>query len=274
VSEPLQPSPPADSHSEDPAVRSILPPSLGEAEAEMSIIDHLEELRWRIFKSVGAVAVTSSVVFCVNGQVIHILERPLDASKNLLHVATVAPVQLIFTSPAEYFIAVVKVALMGGLYLALPVLLYQVLAFVAPGLTPGERRWAIPTVIGSFLFFTLGGVFSYYLLLPTGLQFLVGFAPPDVKPLLSIGKYLGFAAGLLFGTGLAFELPLMMLGLAAIGVVTSYKLAEYRRQAIFAAFVISAIITPSIDPFTQGLMAGALYLLYELSIFLIRLSGR
>jgi sec-independent protein translocase protein TatC len=240
----------------------------------MSVIEHLEELRWRIIKSLGALTLGTVGVFAVNNPIIHILERPLDASKNLFQAGTAAPVQLIFTSPAEYFVAVCKVSILGGLYLALPVILYQALAFVTPGLTPKERRWAVPTVVGSFLFFTIGAVFSYFLLLPTGLQFLVGFAPPDVKPLLSIGKYLGFAAGLVFATGLAFELPLVMLGAAAIGVTTSYQLAKFRRQAFFAAFVLAAVITPSIDMFTQGLMAVALYGLFEFSIMLIRLIGR
>jgi sec-independent protein translocase protein TatC len=117
-------------------------------------------------------------------------------------------------------------------------------------------------------------VFSYFLLLPAGLQFLVGFAPPEVKALLSVGKYLSFAAGLMFATGLAFQLPLFLLGASAAGVVTSYFLARYRRQAFFAAFVAAAIITPSIDIFTQVVLAGALYLLFELSIVFIRLTGK
>ncbi|MDB5096364.1 MAG: preprotein translocase subunit TatC [Cyanobacteria bacterium RYN_339] len=240
----------------------------------MSVIEHLEELRWRIIKSLSALTVGTIGVFAVNQPIIHILERPLDATKNLFQAGTAAPVQLIFTSPAEYFVAVCKVAILGGLYLSLPVILYQALAFVTPGLNAKERRWAVPTVIGSFVFFTVGATFAYFLLLPTGLQFLVGFAPPDIKALLSIGKYLGFAAGLVFATGLAFELPLVMLGAAAIGVVTSYQLGKFRRQAFFAAFVLAAVITPSIDMFTQGLMAAALYGLFEFSILLIRLIGR
>lgn len=256
------------------ALDSAAPHSDPFAGPEMTVIEHLEELRWRIIKSVGSVAGGTVLAFFISGQIVHVLERPLDPTQNLLHTTSTQQVQLIFTSPAEYFLAVCKIALLGGLYLALPVILYQALAFVAPGLTPKERRWAIPTVMGAFCFFTLGGVFSYFLMLPTGLQFLVGFAPADVKPMLSIGKYLGFAAGLLFGTGLAFELPLVLLGAAAIGVVTSYSLAKYRRHAIFIAFAVAAVITPSIDMFTQGLMAGALYLLFELSIIFIRMAGR
>ncbi|MFN3431530.1 MAG: twin-arginine translocase subunit TatC [Candidatus Sericytochromatia bacterium] len=241
---------------------------------EMSVLEHLEELRWRIVKAVAAVFVAGLVVFAFNNPIILMLERPLNPAFNVFGPGTTQTIELIFTAPGEYFFAVIKVALLGGLYLALPVILFQLLAFISPGLLPNERKWALPIVIGSFLFFTVGAVFAYFLLLPAGLQFLVGFAPPEVKALLSVGKYLSFAAGLMFATGLAFQLPLFLLGASAAGVVTSYYLKRFRRQAFFAAFVLAALITPSIDIFTQVMLAGALYLLFELSIFLIRLTGK
>lgn len=240
---------------------------------DMSVIEHLEELRWRIIKSGGAVVAAAIAVFAFHEPIIRVLERPLQPGTSFFGGMT-APIQLIFTSPGEYFVAVVKVALLGGLYLALPVILFQLMAFVAPGLTKAERRWVLPVVAGAFVFFTIGMVFSYFLLLPAGLQFLVGFAPSDVTPMLSIGKYLGFAAGLVFAAGLAFQLPLFLLGASAAGIVTSYLLARYRRYALFVAFVLAAILTPSIDIFTQVMLAGALYLLFELSIYLIRLTGK
>jgi sec-independent protein translocase protein TatC len=239
----------------------------------MSVFEHLEELRWRLIKCFAAVIAAAIVVFAFNNPIIQFLEGPLKPGSTPFTPANATQVVLIFTSPGEYFMAVVKVALLGGLYLALPILLYQILAFVGPGLHPHERRWAMPTIFGAFVFFTIGLVFSYYLLLPAGLQFLVGFAPADVKPMLSIGKYLGFAAGLMFATGLAFQLPLFLLGASVVGVVTSYFLAKYRRQAFLASFVLAAVLTPSIDIFSQVMMASALYLLFELSIFLIRLTG-
>lgn len=241
---------------------------------EMSVLEHLEELRWRIIKSLGALTVTSTGVFIYNRQVIHLLERPLHPELNVLGGGTGSAVKLIFTTPGEYFMAVIKISLLGGLYLALPVILYQLLAFISPGLLPSEKRWALPIVVGAFVFFTIGIVFSYFFLLPAGLQFLVGFAPSDVEALLSVGKYLGFAAGLLFATGLAFQLPLFLLGISVAGLVTSYFLARYRRQAFLMAFVIAAIITPSIDIFTQVILAAALYALFELSILLIRMTGK
>lgn len=261
----------SDSPETTPNAVEPAPETLG---PEMSVFEHLEELRWRIVKSFSAVLVAAIGVFAFNNPIIQFLERPLKPGATPFSSPNSPEVVLIFTSPGEYFMAVVKVALLGGLYLALPVLLYQILAFVGPGLHPHERRWAIPTIVGAFIFFTIGMIFSYHLLLPAGLQFLVGFAPSEVKPMLSIGKYLGFAAGLLFATGLAFQLPLFLLGASVVGVVTSYSLAKYRRQAFFAAFVLAAVLTPSIDIFSQVMMAGALYLLFELSIVLIRLTGK
>lgn len=239
----------------------------------MTVIEHLEELRWRIIKSAAAVLLAAIAVFVFNGPVIRVLERPLSGHP-LFGLGGGREVQLIFTSPAEYFVAAFKIALLGGLYFALPVVVYQVLAFVSPGLTAQERRWAIPITVGGFVLFTLGMALGYAFLLPTGLQFLVGFAPDEVKPLLSVGKYLGFAGGLCFATGLAFQLPLALLGASAMGVVTSYFLARYRRQAFLLAFVLAAILTPSIDLVTQCILGGALYLLFEMSIVLIRLTGK
>lgn len=254
----------------EPATEPSRPP-LG---PEMTVFEHLEELRWRLIKAFAAILVASIAVFAFNNPIIQLLERPLKPGVMPFSPATGPEVALIFTSPGEYFMAVVKVALLGGVYLALPVILYQILAFVGPGLHPHERKWAIPTIVGAFIFFTIGLVFSYNLLLPAGLQFLVGFAPADVKPMLTIGKYLGFAAGLMFATGLAFQLPLFLLGASVVGVVTSYSLAKYRRQAFLGAFVLAAILTPSIDIFSQVMMACALYMLFELSIVLIRMTGK
>ena len=263
------------SESQEPVEAPPLPEATptAPAEREMSVAEHLEELRWRIIKAAAAVLVAAIAVFAFNGPIIEFLQRPLHPETNLFGAGP-RGVQLIFTSPTEYLMAVIKVALMGGLYLALPVILYHVMAFISPGLLPQERKWALPIVVGGFLFFTLGMVFSYYLLLPAGLQFLGGFAPSEVRPMLSVGKYLGFAAGLVFATGIAFLLPLFLLGASVAGVVTSYVLVRYRRHAFLAAFALAALITPSIDIFTQVMLAGALYLLFELSIFMIRLTGK
>lgn len=239
----------------------------------MTVLEHMEELRWRLFKSIAAVLVAAIAVFAYHAPIIRFLEGPLHRSTGPLGLPPLEVV-LIFTGPGEYFMAVVKLALLGGLYLALPVLLYQLLAFVGPGLLPHERRLAIPTVLGAFVLFTAGMAFAYAFMLPAGLQFLVGFAPPEVKPMLSVGKYLGFSGGLLFATGLAFELPLFLLAASALGLVTSYSLAAHRRSALVLALVLAALLTPSVDIFSQVILGAALYGLFEFSVLMIRLTGK
>jgi sec-independent protein translocase protein TatC len=239
----------------------------------MSVVEHFEELRWRLFKAIGAVFVAAIAVFVYHAPIVRFLEGPLPHPTGPLGLPPL-DVVLIFTGPGEYFMAVVKLALLGGVYLALPVLLYQLLAFVGPGLLPHERRLAFPTVVGAFVLFTGGMAFAYAFMLPTGLQFLVGFAPPEVKPMLSIGKYLGFSGGLMFATGLAFELPLFLLAASALGLVTSYSLATHRRSAIVLALILAALLTPSVDVFSQVILGAALYGLFEFSLLLIRLTGK
>lgn len=229
---------------------------------EMTFVEHLEELRWRIVKSLVALLVGFVACFAFHRELMTWLSRPAGG------------VEFIFTAPGEYFMAALKVAFYGGLYLALPVILYQSLAFLAPGLTPHERRWVIPITLGSFLLFTAGAAFSYVLLLPAGLHFLLGFSPASIAPMLSIGTYLGFAAALVFAAGLVFELPLVLLALALVGILSSRMLAGFRRVAFVAALAVAALISPSGDIFSQVMLALALILLYELSVWLIRLTGR
>lgn len=229
---------------------------------EMTFVEHLEELRWRIVKSLVALVVGFITCFAVHRHLMTWLSMPAG------------DVNFIFTAPGEYFMASLKVAFYGGLYLALPVILYQTLAFLAPGLTPNERHWVIPIAVGSFVLFSLGAAFAYVLLLPAGLHFLLSFGPSSIAPMLSIGTYLGFAAALVFAAGLIFELPLVLLAMALVGIVSSTMLARFRRVAFVAALAVAALISPSGDIFSQLMLAGALVLLYELSVWLIRLTGR
>ncbi|MBU6428388.1 MAG: twin-arginine translocase subunit TatC, partial [Cyanobacteria bacterium REEB65] len=148
---------------------------------EMTLVEHLDELRWRILKSAAAVAIGFTLCFTFNQVILGWLLQPA------LHSAGLSSGQLVFTSPAEYFVAALKVSVFGGIYLALPVLLYQLVAFVSPGLTETERRLAVPMTAAAALLFTLGGAFSYWGLLPICLRFLVGFAPTTiVHPMLTV----------------------------------------------------------------------------------------
>jgi sec-independent protein translocase protein TatC len=225
---------------------------------QMTFLEHLEELRWRLLKTVSAIAVGTLLAFIFHQQLVSWLLKPA------------AGIELIFTAPAEYFMVTLRVAFFTGLYLSLPVLLYQVIAFVAPGLTASERRWTFPMLVSAFLLFTAGALFSYLFLLPVGLKFLVGFAPEGIEALLSIGHYLSFAASLVFACGLSFELPLVLFFMSLMGLVTSTKLVAFRRYFLIVALAVAAVVTPSPDIFTQGILAIALMGLYELSIILVK----
>lgn len=228
----------------------------------MSVVEHLEELRVRIVKALAVVATGTGICFWFRTPLLTLILAP------------VAGAHLIFTAPAEYFMTVLKMSVGGGLVLALPVILYQLAAFAAPGLTREERRWIFPLATAALLLFVAGVAFSYLTILPVGLRFLLGFAPSSVRPMITIGNYLGFALGVMGVTGLAFELPLILLFLAMLRLVTSRQLASLRKYFVVVAFAFSAVFTPTPDLFTQSLLAGALVVLYELSIWLIRLTGR
>lgn len=235
---------------------------------EMPLTDHLDELRWRIIKSLVAVAAAFGACFMFNREIIGIILEP--ARK-----AAIVHGNLVFTAPAEYFIAALKVSFFAGLFLSLPFLLYQVMAFVSPGLTAYERRWAGPMTVAAALLFGVGAAFSYFALLPLGFKFLIGFAPADiVSPMLSIGSVLSFSTLFLFATGGIFQLPLVLLGLSLMGVVSSAQLGKFRRVFIVVAFLTGALLSPSPDVFSQCLLAAALLLLYEFSIVLMRLARR
>lgn len=225
---------------------------------EMTFLEHLEELRWRLLKTVLAIGAGSVLAFIFHDPLVTWLLEPAEG------------IELIFTAPAEYFMVTLRVALYAGLYLSLPVALYQIIAFIAPGLTPAERRWTLPMLVAAFLLFTGGALFSYFFLLPVGLKFLVGFAPEGIEALLSIGSYLSFAATLVFAAGLCFELPLVLFFMSLMGIVTSAQLIQFRRYFLIVALAVAAVVTPSPDIFTQVMLAIALMGLYELSILLIK----
>ncbi len=251
--------------------RLIDPPAQSEPlrkAGEMPLTDHLDELRWRIIKCAGAVAAGFTLCFVFNKQLITLLLAPA-------YRAAIVHGNLVFTAPAEYFVAALKVSFFGGIFLTLPVLLYQIMAFVAPGLTAAERRWAVPMTAAAALLFACGAAFSYFALLPVGFKFLVGFAPQDVvQPMLSVGAVLSFSTLFLFATGGVFQLPLVLLGLSLMGIISSAQLSRFRRMAIVLAFLTGALLSPSPDVFSQGLLAGALLLLYEISIILMKLAKR
>jgi len=241
------------------------PPKPGSEEGKiLSILEHLQELRYRLMVCGGALVVALAASFYpLTGWFIEFLKQPAEDR--------VPNFKTVFFDPLEGWATYFRVSLLLGVAIAMPVFIYQILAFVSPGLTATERRWVIPIVIGASLSFLAGCAFAYYVELPPALGFLLK-PPNDIgEPLISVSKYFDFVTRLMLVTGLVFELPLVVMGFAKLGVVRSRQLLGWWRPAIVVAFVVAAVVTPSIDPVTQSLVAGPIIALYFAGILLAKL---
>ena len=238
------------------------PPPQRSGDREMPFVEHLAEMRFRIMWALAAWAVCSLAAWFAAPQMVGLLRRLIGNT------------ELVFLRPTEAFFVFFKVALVGGFFLALPVILYQVAAFVAPGLEPGEKKWL--RLIGpmAFLLFVAGAVFAYFVLLPVTLSFFLSFQTENLKAMISLSEFIGFVVFLMVVCGLVFETPIVMILLAMVGVVNSSLLRRGRRWAILIMFIIAAIITPTPDAFTQTMVALPMIVLYEVSIVIIRLMRR
>ena len=239
-------------------------PSLDEVpgDTEMSLFDHLEELRQRIFYALIAVIIAVIGCFIVVDRIVQLLEAPAQGAKFL---------QL---SPGEYFFVSLKVAGYSGLLLASPFILYQVIMFVLPGLTRRERRLLGPLILGSSALFFVGLGFAYLALIPAALNFFINYGADVVEQLWSIDRYFEFVLLLLFSTGLAFQVPVVQFLLALLGITNSATMLQAWRYVLLGAAILGAVLTPSTDPITQSLLGGAVLSLYFGGIGLVRLSGR
>ncbi len=226
----------------------------------MTIVEHLSELRRRIFISLLAVTVGAIVGFIVTPQVIAILKAPI-------------PEPLYFTSPGGAFFLQIKLALMVGIVLASPIVLYQLWAFVSPGLTPSERRTIRPWVPLSLIFLVLG-VGVAYVTLPFAAGFLLGFAIPGlVEPLITADAYFGFVTTLFLAFGLIMQFPFVILLLSKVGIVTIDQLRKNRRYAILGIAIFAVVVTPGGDPFSPTIMTIVMVILYEVTIRLVSRSA-
>jgi sec-independent protein translocase protein TatC len=232
------------------------------AEMEMSFFDHLEELRQRIFYSIIAVAIGAMGCFVYAKQIVQVLEIPAKG------------IEFLQLAPGEYFFVSVKVAGYCGLLVASPVILYQVIQFVIPGLTRRERQLVLPVVVGSSLLFVVGIAFAYSLLIPAALNFLIGYGEDVVKQAWSIDRYFEFVLVLIFATGLLFELPVVQILLSLLGILSSQLMLSGWKSVVVGSMVVGAIVTPSTDPLTQSLLAGAVLALYFGGIGVVKLLGK
>ena len=231
-------------------------------EVEMSLFDHLEELRLRIFYALIAVAIAAIGCFILVKPLVRLLEVPAQGVKFL---------QL---APGEFFFVSIKVAGYSGMVLASPFILYQIVQFVLPGLTRRERRLLAPVVFGSSILFFVGLVFAYIALIPAALNFFINYGSDVVEQSWSIDKYFEFVLLLLFSTGLAFQIPIIQIILGFLGIVSSAQMFAGWRYVILGSVVMGAILTPSTDPLTQSLLAGAVLGLYFGGIGAVKLLGK
>lgn len=231
-------------------------------ERRLTILGHLEELRRRLIISVVALAVTTFVSFFFANHVFQILLRPAGG------------LEPIFIEVTEMLGAYIRVSLTAGLVLASPVMLYEVVMFIAPGLTARERRYLYVLLPGMLVAFAAGAIFCYFVLLPPALNFLLTVGSGIATPQIRIGNYISVTTNLLLWVGLTFETPLVIWFLARLGIVSPALLRRYRRHAFVGAFVLGAIITPTFDPINQAMVAVPIIVLYEVGILLARTAYR
>jgi sec-independent protein translocase protein TatC len=239
--------------------------------AGMSLMEHLEELRSRLIKMALAFVVGAVVSWFLYNQILAVLIAPL--ARLPVAEAIIENGKLIFTAPTEAFFVRLKVVSFAGLALALPVILWQLWRFVAPGLHAHEKKYSFPFVLISLALFAGGAAFAFWTL-PRALEILTQFAGDDLVLLPRASEYLSFVMLLVAAFGLAFEFPLVLIALSVVGVVSADTLRRGRRIAWIVILVVAAIITPTQDPVTLMLMAGPLALLYEATILVVRLIRR
>ena len=223
--------------------------------SDMAFIDHLEELRWRILKSLGSILVMAILTFNFADYLVYILTAPADNRGIGLQTLT----------PQGMFILKWNLAIIGGFILSIPVITIQIWKFVSPGLYNRERKILLPLIITVFLCFILGAIFAYMVILPFSLNFFASMVTENVQNNFSINYYFSFVLALIIGSGIIFEMPVASFLFSSIGIITPSFLRKFRREAIMITVILSAIITPP-DITSQILVAVPIIVLYEISI--------
>lgn len=225
-------------------------------------MQHLTELRDRLIVAAIAVGITTTIAFFFTTDIIRLLILPVGPTYKLTSL-----------SPTENFTTYMRVALFSGVALAMPVILYEIYAYIDPALLPSERRLALRMGPFILLLFVAGMLFCYFLLLPNAIGFLVNFASDVFQNQLRASDYLSFVTTFILGMGVVFEMPVIIYVLVRLGVVKRPWLAKQRRYVFLLVFIVGAIITPTPDPFNQTLVAIPMYLLFEIGLFLSRFAG-
>ncbi len=234
------------------------------APEKISILEHLRELRSRFIKSLLALLIGTGVVAAppVTRTIMDFLAQPAG------------DVVLVQIDPTEYITTYFKVAIIGGFILAMPIIIYQMAMFAAPGLTRKEKRYMIVSLPGIVLSFAAGAVFTWFILLPPAFHFLLSFGEGIVEPQIRISRYINLILVLTTWVGLSFQTPLVMTLLARLGIVKPASFAKRRKVAILGAFIAAAVFTPTFDPVNQTLLASPIIVLYEIGIWLSKIANR
>ena len=232
---------------------------MSKAPKEMGFLDHLEELRSRIIKILLTVLIFSIVTYFFSERVIDFLARPVA--------------KVYFFSPTEAFSMRIKISIILGIILSVPVIFYHVWQFVIPGLFEREVKAVVPAVIFSTIFFIMGGTFCFFLVLPTAIKFLMGFGTEKLEPMIKIGSYISFVSYTTLAFGAVFELPVVSYFLGKLGIIRDKTFRKGRRYAVLGILILAATITPP-DLFSQIMLAIPLYILYEISIVVLKITQR
>jgi sec-independent protein translocase protein TatC len=233
--------------------------------ASMTVVQHLTELRDRLFFSLMAVAVGAVICFLLFNRILEFMVEP--------YTEITGKKALIFTHPLEGFLTKIKVSAYGGLVVAAPVVFWHLWRFITPGLHPKEKRYAIPFVASSVVLFSGGAILSL-LTFPKALDFLLGVGGDNLEPFLTAGNYLSLVFLMAISFGLAFEFPIVVVFLLLARILTTAQLRSWRRYAFLAIVIIAAVVTPSQDPITLFALALPMYLLYEGALLVGRFLKR
>ncbi len=230
----------------------------------LTLVEHLNELRKRIILSLVCVGISSALSFPLTSQLLKILKRPAFGIIE----------NLVFFSPQEAFLIYMRIAVICGLTISMPVILYQIWAFISPAVEEKFRRHVGSFVVFCSLSFATGCLFAYFILIPPALKFLLSFAGEDLEPVISATKYISFVTSLVLGCGLVFQMPMLSFFLTKLGVISSRLLRKKYKYAVIIIFIVAAIITPTPDAFNMFMLAGPMIFLYEMSIWVSFVAGR
>ncbi|MFP3895423.1 MAG: twin-arginine translocase subunit TatC [Anaerolineales bacterium] len=231
------------------------------ADVEMTIWEHLDELRSRMIKVAIAFVVATLISALFAGKALEILLLPMGGT---------IP-QTIY--PTESLVVYFRIALLGGATLSMPVILYQIIRFILPGLMPHERRYLFLLLPGVALCFAIGVTFTALVMLPVAIDFMQGWLGMMIENRWTLDNYISFVTRVLFWMGIVFQTPLLIFLLAKLGLVTPRSLSRFRKYAILVSAIVAAIVTPTPDPLNMMIVMVPLYLLYEVGILLARLAG-